>query len=241
MTPTLREAARALLDALNTHGLIYSNGHLWSNLSAALASEDAEIEALRCVWDPATLTGIDGEGHKVALILRDEAESVIDALRAERDAHAQRQMEAEAKVFALLADVERLNEEVEENERRLLASKAARDAAEDRAERAERGLTRLTQDYTAEMEIARQFEPTLRAAEAECSLLRARCAEVEKVAADLLEACDRAVSDQHSPWCNGVHEQGVCEGDYLMNRFLAEKCAALARTEGRDPSPEVKP
>ena len=65
-------------------------------------------------------------------------------------------------------------------------------------------------------------------------------AEVEKLEEalrDAIEAIERAEPNRHSPWCNGVHEGGCCEGEYLMSGFMARLRAALSVGETPEPSP----
>lgn len=79
-----------------------------------------------------------------------------------------------------------------------------------------------------------------KAVAAEVARLRARVQELEELAANLLDACDRAEPNQHSPWCNGVHEQGHCEGEFLMDRFLRDARALASPSETR-PEPKARP
>jgi hypothetical protein len=48
----------------------------------------------------------------------------------------------------------------------------------------------------------------------------------ERILLTTLKECfliaEEAVSDKHSPWCNGIHEGGMCEGDVLATRAFAE-------------------
>ena len=55
---------------------------------------------------------------------------------------------------------------------------------------------------------------------------------------DAIEAIERAEPNRHSPWCNGVHEGGCCEGEYLMSGFMARLRAALSVGETPDDEKE---
>ena len=65
------------------------------------------------------------------------------------------------------------------------------------------------------IQFLKDLESRLQKAEARADVLK-------KKLDSAIEAIDRAEPNLHSPWCNGVHEGGACEGDYMMWRFMED-------------------
>jgi hypothetical protein len=175
---------------------------------------DALLDALTtAAWHNGRGLLRDSGAPAAADAARASLRSYVEALRADRDAALNGWADVRRDADALRAHAERIEARVDE----LLGRADDYWLAKERAEAEVASLRARVEEAEKALIVAKgacAYEANrVDAAERESDSLRAALARA-------VEAIDRAEPNRHSPWCNGVHEGGACEGDYLMVSFM---------------------